>query len=525
MKRLALAMAALMTAMTVYGCSGEGDTAETQKSEKNTTPEVLSDSFLKNDARDYITDIIDENAKSIEFDKESCDVSGEKMLVVGTVAYESDGMEQQGEITLEYEVENNSWSLKDCVFELEEQEKEVTQDVKEDDEENKEEAKEDKEDVKQDKTEEKVEEKTEEKVEEQQEEKPEAPAITAVSDNLYDFQFELMGNIYKLPCKYDDFKNNGWVMASTGVTENSKLSSNTYTWLYLMKDGVKITVDVYNPSGDTKEYKDCKISGIDVDRNALSDVSMFKIAKGINLESKPDEITAAFGAANSTNTYDDYVNISYSKANRQGASFRVYTDGTVKYNTISIENFVKDASDESVTRTEVPEYLSTYTAPTELGTDIMSGIIELDGDIYSLPVPVSEMLSKGWNIIQQPGSVGSGNTSTSIRLERNGKKVYAYVINLAEYQTTPVNCAVYRLEASTGDGVIGKLPGGITNDGTVSKADVEALVGSTFDYYKGSSYHQYSYYDYDNEYSVYIYVDLATEKVNRFYVSSKKWNY
>ena len=116
-----------------------------------------------------------------------------------------------------------------------------------------------------------------------------------------------------------------------------------------------------------------------------------------------------------------------------------------------------------------------------------------------------------------------GGTPFCYVIERNGKKMYLYVINFGAYQTIPANCAVYKVSVYDYEDINVKLPGGITLGST--KADVDNYVKEEFDYYKGTSSHMYSYSDYDADYSVSINVDIESEKVSSFYVSRKIWNY
>lgn len=343
-----------------------------------------------------------------------------------------------------------------------------------------------------------------------------------MSDDLLDFTFTLDGVIYQLPCLYSDFTDNGWTISSTGMSENTVLTANTYEYVNMAKAGNGITVYFINMSGNEKELKDCKIGGIEVERNDLNDAGLFVCAKGITTESTKDEVTAAYGSGNTTNTYDDYTSIDYEKEFYIDAYFVCYHEET-KYNLIRLRNFVADEDDVTETSTQVPDYLAQYIAPTELGDDLTVSKLQLEGDLYSLPAPLSAFLDKGWTITQKPDSVSAGNTE-SIRIERNGVKVYVSILNLASYQTLPENCAVYSVNVSDYENISLVLPGAITFSST--KQDVENAISQDFDYYEGTSSDAYSYSEYrDIDLNISVNVSKETGLVSRLSTSCRTWSY
>lgn len=510
MKRFFASMLAAAVLITAAGCSG------------NSTPAELSDSFIERDVQDYIVEMLDENSKITDFEKVSSDINGKEMIVICNAAFTVDGEQQQGEFTLTYEVEKNAWVLLKCRVELPEKQEESDGN---DDEAN---AKKDRD--------------TTEKPDEPEAQLPAQTEVVELSDNLFDYTFELDGVVYQLPCEYSLFKDNGWVISTRGFTENTEISAYSYEYLDMIKDGNEIQLYPINLSGNVKKLKDCKIGGIDVSRYDLADVNIFTIAKNLNLNSSVGDFTAAHGAANSTSTYDDWVSLEYFQDYNREVSCNIHTDGTTR-NSITIKNFVKDESDITETSTKVPEYLASYTAPTELGTDPFSGNIEIDGELYRLPCPVSAFTDNGWSITslynywnitgQSPDDGVGGGDTAAIKIERNGKDEYVLSIaNFASYQTIPENCAVYAVDADDSDKIPVKLPGNISFDST--KADVENYVSDKFSYYNrtaynGTTYHEYSYDEYDDNYntnfSIDIYIDAETEKVYKISLGHMKWDY
>lgn len=345
-----------------------------------------------------------------------------------------------------------------------------------------------------------------------------------MSDDLYDFTFELEGVVYKLPCKYEDITKNGWTISSTGYNSESKIAGNSYDSFYMSKDGRKIIVYSYNMSGNVKTIKDCKIGGIECE--AYNEVD-FVIAKNITVKSSVKEIKTAFGVPGYSNSGSDYESMTYyaqKDSSYNSVKFYITNDG--KYSSIEMKNFIETEDDKTTTSTERPSYLDEYKAPTAMGKDLKSAVVKIEGDLYQLPAPVSEFIDNGWKIVQQSGDVVAGGTD-SIRVEKNGKKIDLYIVNYAEYQTTVENCAVYKVYADD-YGKASVLIGSDAKSITVgtAKADVDAAISSDFDYYEGTFSHSYIYSEYkERDFSVSIRVDQETGDVSSVSVSCKNWEY
>lgn len=458
-KYLALICAVLMI-VSLCACG-------TSQDDSISTPD---DDTIKSDVQNYILDMIDETAQVTAMEKTSVEEDGGNVLIKCNVVYKGKNGLEQGDFSLTYSKKGNEFKLVKCRANLD------TEDT----------------------------------------------GTIADSDNLYDFVFTLDGVKYQLPFAFTELTDNGWTITSNDATSESEISANSYEYLTMAKDGHKVTAYVINRSGNAKTIKECKIGGIEVTANYLGDNSLFSMAKGINVESALEDVTAAFGSANSTNTYDDYTRLSYQKSDYVDADFSIYFEDT-KYNSIRLRNYVSDDSDATETSTKVPDYLAEYVAPTELGSDLLTANIQIEGELYHLPAPVSEFLDHDWRITQKPDSIGAGNTD-SITVQKGDAKISLNIMNLASYQTTPENCAVYGIYVSDYDKVSVSLPGEITI-GT-QKSVVEAAVTEDFSYDKSSNSYSYSYYSYsDRDYNISIRVDIASEKVTSISLKTKDWNY
>ena len=486
-KRAALLLAAMMT-VSVTACGG------------GKTPDAPSDADLKKDVQEYITEVVDESAKISNFRVEdSGEGKNDTYEANCIVTYANDTMQYVDEFDLSYEVKDNAWNLEKCKVNSDYAEKSSqavgadTSNAQTDS-------------------------------SEAAEATTEAAAATAtqLSDKLEDYTFLLEGDVYQLPFAYSVLADKGWRIYSSGYYDDTKISGSSYESVTLQKDEKTIEVSIINASGNTKELKDCNIGEIQVHGNNKS-APEFSIAKGIKVGDKEDKVKEAFGSPTNVGNHDDYDLLCYGEDN---STTRIACDKNEEddynYDSIEIKNFVATEEDKKTeTSDEVPEYLSTYVAPTELGTDPFSYNIEIENQVYTLPAPVSAFTDNGWEIASQEDSVPSGRSlSFAIKLQKDGKELEASVTNFADYQTKPENCAISSLYFYADDTKTPevKLPGGITMEST--SADVKKWTGDKFDYTKTKS--SESYYYYGNEDNGYINISCK-KTVDDIMVKRETW--
>ncbi len=182
----------------------------------------------------------------------------------------------------------------------------------------------------------------------------------------------------------------------------------------------------------------------------------------------------------------------------------------------SQEEFSEDTYSDVVTETndEVPEYLSEYVTPTELGDDDASGILELDGELYMLPCSVSEFMDDGWEVVLDSDSdqVASYETLSGY-LVRGNEEIYVSFANNALYQTTVENCVVDIIIAYSGDVESLQLPSGVTLDMSGDKAEEKINAANReYEFEEYTYIKNYSLYDYDSNYYTSVDITIDTEE-------------
>lgn len=346
----------------------------------------------------------------------------------------------------------------------------------------------------------------------------------ALSDDPFDFIVEIEGDLYQFPCSVYDFIDNGWTVDSRYNDLETVLIGDSYDSLSIFKGKKSLDIQVYNLSGDSKKIKDCKVGGFEA--YSFDDVDIV-MAGNITLLSDDDEIQNAYGTPTDYSNYNGYSVCTYEEEYYVYVKFFVYSDS--KSNSCIVRNFIKTDEDKTETKKDVPEYLSEYVAPDKLSNNIFSGILSIEGDIYCLPAPLSVFLDNGWTMQSKPGFVMSGNDEY-INLIKDDKKISVTISNFAEYQTIPENCCVTRIDETVfyeSDIAADIILSGNGKNITIgmSKDDMLSAFPEDHETYSGSEYDTYSYYDYEEDFSITIYVDKGTGLVNGIVYDYSTWHY
>lgn len=299
-----------------------------------------------------------------------------------------------------------------------------------------------------------IEETTEEVIEETTEpvkEKPKRNAATApteLSDDLYDFQISVDGTVYQFPMWAADFEALGWTYDGDA---SQTLSSNQYTTTERWNKGeFSVYTQLANLSMNTVGITEAMVAGITFEEYQLEGCDWeIILPKGIQYGvSNTEDVLAAYG--DPTDEYDGelYYKMTYEKDFYQEIHIYVSKETNV-INKIEIQNIVElEGADNSVDAT-VPDVVKNYKAPSALGNDLYGFDIELEGNLYTLPCPVSELLANGFTINEDNSEKAFGAQGSGwLELVYNNQKFHTIVRNYADYATTAENCFLIDIESS-----------------------------------------------------------------------------
>ncbi len=277
-------------------------------------------------------------------------------------------------------------------------------------------------------------------------------APTELSDDIYDFQISIDGTVYQFPMWYSDFEAlGGWEFkGDTSATLSSNQYSAAEVW---EKDDIKIYTDIANLSINSVTFDQGMIAGITVDQYYMKDSGWeILLPKGIEFGvSGADDIIAAYGTPSDTYEGSLYQKLTYEYDSYQDIDLYVYNE-TGTLDKIELRNMIElEGADNSVDST-VPDIVKNYTAPESVGDDLYAFNIELEGNIYKLPCPVSVLLENGFTINENNSNkeFAAGGFGW-VEFKYNNQTYRTTVRNYADYATTAENCFVTSMKSSIFD--------------------------------------------------------------------------
>lgn len=278
---------------------------------------------------------------------------------------------------------------------------------------------------------------------------------SALSDDLFDFQMEILGEVYQFPMTYADFTAKGWTLKNE-EDGNEMLGANTYGFVTFRKGDLSASADMVNLMVNEAPVTDCLAAGIEID-GVYSDADIaslgIKLAKGVTMGvSTVDDIKAAYGEPSDTYEGDLYWKLTYEKDIYEEVEFYVYKEQNTLLE-VSLRNMVEPENfDKGSVSGETPEIVTSYAAPAELGEDMLDPVVEYCGDLYNLPCPITAFQANGWKLdgISEDDFV-EGRGIDFITMTRDAQSIDLTVHNKTQNAVLHENCFVTELELSVYD--------------------------------------------------------------------------
>ncbi len=317
-----------------------------------------------------------------------------------------------------------------------------------------------------------------------------------LSDDIYSFQLKLDGDVYQFPMSCADFMALGWKYMEDEETE---IAPNSYSSFRFTKGNLEAYVDLYNLGLNTLPATECSVGGMSIDSYQFGDApeTVIEFPKGIVYNTSTlDDIKAAWGEPSDTYEGDLYTKLTYEYDIYQSIEFEIDAETGV-LDKFDYENLVADEEANAAAAAEVSseptEDVLAYEAPTELGDDIHSGIVDFAGNLYQLPAPVSVFLENGFTLKPEDSDpVVAGEYFGWFEMIKDGKEFRGTARNFSPNATTIENCFVTEVEADSYDADFPlTLPGGISNH---MSADELMPILETLSYEVSSDTDDYTYY-------------------------------
>lgn len=300
------------------------------------------------------------------------------------------------------------------------------------------------------------------------ESKTAASAGAPLSDDLYSFQMKLDGKIYQFPMSYADFIACGWEYQGD---ETLTFAPDQYSPSEVFKKGdLEIYVSIINLGIDTEPVTECLVGGLSIDEWQFEAAprTSIELPKGIVYgKSTLEDIKAAYGEPSDTYEGELYTKVTYEYDYYREIDLYVSTETDV-INEVEIRNFIADeeakAEAAAQVSSEPTSEVLAYTAPSELGDDPLSFVVEYAGDLYQMPAPVSVFLDNGWTLkAEDSDSVIAGKDFGWVYMMKDGQQFRSIVRNYGADATTVENCFVTSVDGNINDTDLPiTIPSGVT---------------------------------------------------------------
>ena len=337
-----------------------------------------------------------------------------------------------------------------------------------------------------------------------------------MSDDIYSFQVKIDGELYQFPMKYEEFAAKGWNL--DGISSEEQLSPNSYGLVSMKYGRISASVTFMNFGINTKPLSECYVAGIDLDEYYMQDQMSFELPNGIVYGvSTQEDVENAYGPASDIYESEYYTELTYEAGDFYSRIEIYISPETNKVNRVNIRSLTtpEDLEEDEVSE-EVPEFVTQYQAPTELGDDLSSCIAEIDGKLYKIPAPVSAFLENGWKLSYNGNSevIAGRDTGYGYYLTKDNQKFGISVRNYDDNATTVENCFVTEIYNDNFSTVIPvNLQKGVTFN--MNTADLEsALEGTLYEKEEYSTLNSYFIPSYDEQYhGITITVDKEEDKI------------
>lgn len=339
-----------------------------------------------------------------------------------------------------------------------------------------------------------------------------------LSDDVYSYSFALDGEVYTIPMWFADFEARGWEFDGDRTLE---LKSNQYTFSqYWEKGDLRFHTDIANLTPNNATLENSLVSCISLDKgyNFEKDC-VIELPGGLFVgESTREDIIAAYGEPTDEMETDYSWVLTYKEDIYNSVKLTVDKEAGC-LERVDIENMVALEGGNDEINADAPDEVKNYQAPSRLGDSIYDMQFELDGEMFSLPCPLSYMAEHGFDVPAEimEMEIGSGQTAV-VSIKYGKRSIVCVARNKADYGTLLKNCWVEDVEIDAyANPKSFRCSGGVY----IGMPEAEFLkVLEKYDYEKSEEYENYTITNPDDE-NGYVKVNIDEGEVNSIMIKQR----
>lgn len=238
-----------------------------------------------------------------------------------------------------------------------------------------------------------------------------------ISEDPFDLEIIIDNTFFRLPLTVRELEESGWEFGSKNDADSIIAPGETAETYFALKDNNYLFATLKNFSDEETTQKDASIIGITIDKDyILSDAEVIFV-KNIALgTSSKSYVESVFGKCTDIFAINKGVILTYKKNQKQAKFVFDNATGALK----EVE-YINDSSTENLDKTAFKQYIQEkYKHPRDLGDAPVAGILQIDDDLYKLPISVTAFIKNGWEIsFKSEHDYLLGNENAYISLIKN----------------------------------------------------------------------------------------------------------
>ncbi len=275
-----------------------------------------------------------------------------------------------------------------------------------------------------------------------------------MSERFSDYQISINGAVYQVPMPVEEILNSGWAFGANENTERVLLTDETADTFFVSKDGAVMYATVINFSKSETSVNKCYVSRLKIEYpdNLLVDI---KLTGGLAFgRATREQVEELIGESSDVVELASGTVVTYKRSDKAKAVL-TYNTKTKLLEGVEFINSKKPGNyQETTAPVETNQSGGTdSSAPKELGNDLTSGVVQIEGDIYKLPIKVSDLLNNDWDIsFKEDRAILYGGEHLIATFTRGDVTITGVdVHNLSDDEKLIKNCEIIEISSSPDD--------------------------------------------------------------------------
>ncbi|MBR5442093.1 MAG: hypothetical protein IKV44_03990 [Clostridia bacterium] len=334
-----------------------------------------------------------------------------------------------------------------------------------------------------------------------------------MSERFSDYQVSINGAVYQVPMSVEEIINSGWIFGQGEDSTRTLPTEGTADTFFVSKDGAVMYATVINFNKAETALSKCYVSRLKVDYadNLLIDVKLTGgLAFGRATRAQVEEI---IGESSDAVELASGIVVTY-KSSDKARAVVTYNAKTSVLEGIEFINTKKPGNYQEVTEADADNNADNAAAgaPLELGTDFTSGVVQIEGDLYTLPIKVNDLLKNGWEIsFKEDRAILYGGEHLIATFTRGDVTITGVdVHNQSDDEKLIKNCEIIEMSSSPDDEYSVVFPANVKAG--MSEADFKAAIQGKKYEFNEVNFDEYVFYN--GAYTFMVVVDKDEAAVN-----------